>query len=94
LLEAGSIKIVVSEKRGIGGNHPAVYRHFGLEPAEAKMVVLKTASNWQYYRSIISEVIRVDTPGATMSHLEQFDWVQLPRPIYPLDTLPAWRAEM
>lgn len=94
LLEAGSIKIVVSEKRGIGGNHPAVYRHFGLEPAEAKMVVLKTASNWQYYRSMISEVIRVDTPGATMSHLEQFDWVQLPRPIYPLDTLPAWRAEM
>jgi len=43
---------------------------FGLEPAEAKMVVLKTASNWQYYQEMMSEVIRVDTPGMTMSHLE------------------------
>ena len=93
LLEVGSIRIVVSEKRGIGGNHPIVYEHFGLKLAEAKMVVLKTASNWQYYRPFISEVIRVDTPGATMSHLEQFDWVHLPRPIYPLDELSTWRAE-
>src|SRR5262245_44098501 len=44
LLEAGSIHLVVSEERGVGGNYPIVYRHFGLEPAEAKMVVLKTAS--------------------------------------------------
>ena len=94
LLEVGSIKIVVSEKRGVGGNHPLVYRHFGLEPAEAKMVVLKTASNWQYYDGLISEVVRVDTPGMTMSHLEEFEWVQLPRPIYPLDDLREWRAEL
>ena len=93
LLEVGNINIVVSEKRGVGGNHPIVYRHFGLEPGQAKMVVLKTASNWQYYDGMTSEVIRVDTPGMTMSHLEKFDWVQLPRPIYPLDDLPEWRAE-
>jgi microcystin degradation protein MlrC len=94
LLEVGSIKIMVSEKRGVGGNHPIVYRHFGLEPAQAKMVVLKTASNWQYYDGMTSEVIRVDTPGMTMSHLEDFEWVQLPRPIYPLDDLREWRAEI
>jgi microcystin degradation protein MlrC len=93
-LEAGSINLVVSEERGVGGNHPIVYRHFGLEPAEAKMVVLKTASNWQYYQEMISEVIRVDTPGMTMSHLEKFDWRQLPRPIWPLDTLEEWRTEI
>lgn len=93
LLAVGSINIVVSEKRGVGGNHPIVYRHFGLEPAEAKMVVLKTASNWQYYDGLTSEVIRVDTPGMTMSNLAEFDWVQLPRPIYPLDDLPEWRAK-
>lgn len=92
LLQAGSIYIVVSEKRAIGGNHPIVYRHFGIEPAEAKMVVLKTASNWQYYQTMTSEVIRVDTPGATMSGLHAFKWTQLPRPIYPLDELPEWKA--
>lgn len=92
LLEVGSIKMVISENRGIGGNHPIVYRRFGVEPAEAKLVVLKTASNFQYYRSMTSQVLRVDTPGLTTSHLDQLNWVRLPRPIYPLDELPEWRA--
>jgi microcystin degradation protein MlrC len=91
-LQSGSIGIVVSEERGIGGNHPIVYRHFGVEPAEAKMLVVKTASNWQYYREMTSEVIRVNTPGATMSPLHEFQWDQLPRPIYPLDDLADWTA--
>ena len=43
-------RVVVSEHVGIGGNHPVVYRRFGIEPATAQMVVLKTASNFQYYR--------------------------------------------
>lgn len=90
LLSAGPIQIVVSENAGIGGNHPIVYRRFGLEPAQAKMVVLKTASNFQYYAEFASDIMRVDTVGPTMSHLEQFPWKQLPRPIYPLDPLPAW----
>lgn len=92
LLQVGSIGIVVSEERGIGGNHPIVYRHFGVEPAEAKMLVVKTASNWQFYRDMTSEVIRVNTPGGTMSSLHDFEWRLLPRPIYPLDELPAWAA--
>ena len=92
LLEIGSIKVVVSEKRGIGGNHPIVYEQFGIDIAKARIVVLKTASNWQYFQPWLSAVIRADTPGATMSHLEQFDWAHLPRPIYPLDPLDDWRA--
>jgi hypothetical protein len=56
------------------------------------MAVLKTASNWQYYNEMTSEVIRVDTGGATMSNLRAFKWTELPRPIYPLDDLPDWKA--
>ena len=92
LLEVGPIKLVVSEFRGVGGNHPVVYRRFGIEPGEAKMVVLKTASNFQYYADLASEVIRADTPGLTTSHLEQLPWRNLPRPIYPMDEVPEWRA--
>lgn len=92
LLSAGPIQIVVSEQVGVGGNHPIVYRRFGLEPAQAKMVVLKTASNFQYYSEFAGEILRVDTVGPTMSHLEQFPWRKLPRPIYPFDPLPAWSA--
>jgi microcystin degradation protein MlrC len=85
LLEIGNIRLVVSEKRGIGGNHPSVYEHFGIDVADARMVVVKTASNWQFYNPWIDQVIRVDTPGATTSHLEDLTWQHLPRPIYPLD---------
>lgn len=92
LLEIGSIRVVVSENVGIGGNHPAVYRRFGIEPAEADMVVLKTASNWQYYIDMATEVIRADSDGPTMSHLERFDWQQMPRPCYGLDPLAEWQA--
>ena len=92
LLEAGSIKLLVSERRGVGGTHPAVYRPFGIDPAEAKMVVVKTASNWHAYAEMMSEVIRVDSPGFTQSHLERFEWVRAPRPLYGLDELPDWKA--
>ena len=85
LLEVGAIRILVTEKRGIGGNHPVVYEHFGIDLADVKMIVLKTASNWQFYQEWISEVVRVDTPGGTTSHLEDLIWQHLPRPIYPLD---------
>jgi microcystin degradation protein MlrC len=74
----------------VGGNHPVVYRRFGVEPATARAVVLKTASNFQYYTDMAREVIRVDTPGPTMSHLERFTWRHTPRPIYPLDALEEW----
>lgn len=94
LLKSGSIHIVVTSTRAIGGNHPIVYRHFGIEPADAKMVVVKTASNWQYYHNMTSEVIRVDTAGATMSNLHDFNWEQLPRPIYPLDELEEWKPKV
>jgi len=92
LLEAGSIKLLVSELRAIGATHPAVYEPLGVDPADAKMVVVKTASNWHAFGEMISEVIRVDSPGFTQSHLDRFDWVRAPRPMYGLDPLPDWRA--
>jgi microcystin degradation protein MlrC len=92
LLEIGNVRVVVSENAGIAGNHPSMYQSFGIEPATAKIAVLKTASNFQYYADITAEVIRVNTVGPTMSHLEKFNWKHLPRPIYPLDDLATWQA--
>jgi microcystin degradation protein MlrC len=92
LLEIGNVRVVVSENVGVGGNHPSVYQSFGIEPATAKIAVLKTASNFQYYTDITAEVVRVDSVGPTMSHLDQFNWQHLPRPIYPLDPIASWQA--
>ncbi len=91
LLEIGNIRIVVTSKRAIAGNHPSWYTHFGLDPADAKMVVVKTASNWQYFADMTSEVIRVNSPGSTMSDLHEFEWQRLTRPMYPFDQMDDWR---
>jgi microcystin degradation protein MlrC len=90
VLEVGQITILISEQAGIGGNHPAVWRHFGIEPADAKMVVVKTASNFQYYAPMTSRVIRVDTVGPTQSDITTLPWERIPRPIYPLDEPATW----
>ena len=59
--------MLISELRGVAGNVPDVYRAFGIEPADYKMAVLKTASNFQYFAPITSRVIRVDTRGPGQS---------------------------
>jgi microcystin degradation protein MlrC len=85
LLRIGNVLVSVSQYRGRGGVHPAIWAHFGVDASEAKMVVVKTASNFQHYADVTSEVIRVDTAGHTQSRVTDFEWTRLPRPAFPLD---------
>jgi microcystin degradation protein MlrC len=85
VFDVGPVTMLVSELRGLGGNVPEVYRANGVEPSEHGIVVLKTASNFQYFAPMASGVIRVDTPGPTQSDISALEWSRVPRPIYPLD---------
>lgn len=92
VFEAGPVVLLLSELRGVGGDLPDVWRAFGVDPAGARMAVLKTASNFQYFASITSQVLRVDTPGPGQSDIASLPWRRLPRPIYPLDEVASWRV--
>jgi microcystin degradation protein MlrC len=83
--------MLISELRGVGGNLPDVYRHFGVEPAHHKMAVLKTASNFQFFAPISAQVIRVDTRGPSQSDIAGLPWRRILRPVYPLDPVASWR---
>ena len=85
LLQVGSIFIALLQHRCFAINHPVLYSHLGLDIADAKMVVLKTASNFQFFQRWRHQLVRVDSPGTTQSDLTAFHWQRLPRPIYPLD---------
>jgi microcystin degradation protein MlrC len=85
LLQVGSIFIALLDHRSFAINHPVLYTHLGLDMADARMVVVKTASNFQFFSRWRKELIRVDSPGTTQSDLTAFQWQRLPRPIYPLD---------
>ena len=92
LVEIGGVKLVLLEKRSFAINQPILYTHLGLDVNEAQLVVLKTASNFQFFAPWRKQLIRVDSPGMTQSNLHAFAWKHLPRPIYPLDELADWRA--
>jgi microcystin degradation protein MlrC len=92
VMEAGNVTMLVTETSGVGGIHPGVYRHLGVEPADYKMIVMKTASNFQYMRDITTEFVRVATPGPTQSDVHSLPWSRIPRPMYPLDAVEDWRS--
>ena len=94
LLEVGNVRVVVMHERNFAINHPILYTHLGLEIAAAKMVVVKTASNFQFFQRWRQGLIRVDAPGTTQSDLTAFEWKRVPRPMYPLDELPAWEPAL
>jgi microcystin degradation protein MlrC len=91
ILEVGNVTILVTEHPGVGAIHPDVYRALGVEPADHKMIVMKTASNFQYMRSITTSFVRVATPGPTQSDVGSLPWARIPRPMFPLDPIEAWR---
>ncbi len=93
LLEVGQVRVVVLEQRTFAVNHPVLYTHLGLDVAGARIVVVKTASNFQFFSRWRTGLIRVDSPGTTQSDLTAFEWKRVPRPIYPLDEINHWDPE-
>ena len=91
VFEVGPVTMLISELRGIAGNVPGVYRAFGIEPTDYKIAVLKTASNFQYFAPLTSQLIRVDTRGPGQSDVFTLPWKRIPRPVYPLDPVEDWR---
>jgi microcystin degradation protein MlrC len=92
VFQVGPVTLLVSEYRGVAGNLPDVYEFMGIDPRLYKMAVLKTASNFQYFAALSSQVIRVDTSGPGQSDVLSLPWERLPRPVYPLDPLTDWRG--
>ena len=92
LLEIGPVKVVVSEFAG-PGHDPAVFRHIGLEPREAQIVVVKaTVGHMDAYRDIMTENLPVECPGPSPSYLERLDYRHGSRPMFPFDREMEWKA--
>ena len=94
IFDVGPVTLLVSERSGAAGNVPDAYRAFGIEPGDYKMAVLKTASNFQFFASISSRVIRVDTPGPGQSDVVGLPWRRVPRPMFPMEHPATWRGEL
>ena len=63
-------------------------RHAGLEPTEARIIVVKSAIAYRAaYLPIAKQVIEVDTPGLCSPNIKRYHYKRAPRPLFPLDDI-------
>jgi microcystin degradation protein MlrC len=85
VLEVGRIAVVVSERAAFTVD-PALYRSVGLEPREARIVVVKSPVQFRDgYGAFARAMWVVDTPGPSTANLSRLTWTRVTRPLYPFD---------
>jgi len=85
VIEVGSIAVLVTERPAFTVD-PAFYRSVGLEPRDAKIVVVKSALQFRDgYGPFAKAMWVVDTPGPSTANFKRLDWKHLSRPLFPFD---------
>jgi microcystin degradation protein MlrC len=72
---------------------PAHFRQVDIDPLAHKIVVVKEGYLFQGLRDIAPHAIMALTPGFANQIMEELEYKQLRRPIYPLDPKMTWSAE-
>jgi len=91
VFEIGRIALVVMERPVIQWD-PELYRSVGLEPLDARIVIVKSPAAFRAaYEPLAAEVAVIDAPGVCSPNLRALPFVHARRPIYPLDELREWR---
>ena len=89
VLAIGTIRLLLMS-RTVPTSDPEIYRAAGLEPATARIVVVKSPNLFRAaYGPFAKDIILLDTPGVSSPNLHRFAWQRIGRPIYPLDDF-AW----
>lgn len=91
LIESGQLRLMLTERRGVSGNHPAAYERLGVDVGRARLAVVKTAANIYGFAGYGPLHVQADTPGPTQSDVATLPWKRLTRPIFPLDERDDWR---
>lgn len=84
-LGTDNLRLVLSE-HAIWGPQPSLFRKVGIEPFEAKIIVVKSGIGYKVtYGSVAKGVVDADCPGPGSRNVANFDFRQIPRPVFPLD---------
>ncbi len=67
---------------------PEILQSLGVEPAEQKIVVVKSSIHYRAaFDPIAGKIIEVDAPGLVSPNLSRFSFQRIRRPLFPLDPL-------
>jgi microcystin degradation protein MlrC len=85
VIEVGRIAVLATERPAFTFD-PALYRSVGLEPRDAKIVVVKSPLQFRDgYGDFARACWVVDTPGPSTARVERLEWRHRSRPLYPFD---------
>ncbi len=85
VVQSGSIHLVIAERPVITAD-PALYRAVGLEPAEAKIVLVKSPAQFRAaYQPIARAIISLDSEGHSPPNLRRLEWRRRPHPCFPFE---------
>lgn len=91
VLEIGTLSLLISEKPTFSGD-PGMYRSMGLEPAQADIVMVKSANQFRAdYEKLSNRMFILDTPGVSPANIKTLTYRKLNRPFYPFDDHFNWR---
>lgn len=89
-LECGvddNVTVVVAETRASAFD-AEIWRHVGLPPERLDYICIPSLIAFLGdYEPLSSDVILIDTPGASAVNPERFEYSEIPRPIFPLDSM-------
>jgi microcystin degradation protein MlrC len=90
VLQAGKLYVVVMEHSGLGTS-PMVYSGAGLDPEKAKILIAKSSVSFREpYKGIAKLMLLGEAPGFCPNNLRSIKYVNVPRPIFPLDDPISW----
>lgn len=81
------VQVIVCERR-VQSLDTAILRSQGIEPADCRIIALKSAVHFRgAFMPIASRILEVDTPGLTSLDYTRFPYQRLTRPIWPMDEI-------
>jgi microcystin degradation protein MlrC len=85
VVESDGLAVLVTE-RPAPTFDPQCFRHAGLRPEDADVVVVRSATLFRAgWQGLYSEALILDLPGASTPRLDTLELVRAPRPLFPLD---------
>ena len=85
VIESNGNQIVLTSLRTMPFDAEQI-RCLGIEPAQQKIIVVKSAMAWRSaYGDVAKKIIFLDTPGVCASNLDYFNFTKRPDPVYPLE---------
>lgn len=92
VLRVGNIHIVVTSR---SGPHfaPELFQAAGIDPFAASVLIAKSPCGFRAaYAPRASKIFVVKAPGCAPSDFWNYEYLQIPRPLWPWDELEGWRA--